>query len=129
MDFTPGYDLHVLTALPCWTKEWGLPVFFCLHWDVVPSTSRRKSLGYGIKSSFKSMECTFQSIVRTFKSIERAFKSLEWRICRASLAFSSHSTQKRTVRSKEFHRYLPADCLSIDGEGFPYRKVSHPWRK
>lgn len=109
MDFTPGYDLHVLTALPCWTKEWGVPVFFCLHWDVVPSTSRRKSLGYGIKSSFKSMECTFQSIVRPFKSIERVFKSLEWRICRASLAFSSRSTQKGTVRGKEFDRY----CLMI----------------
>ena len=62
----------------------GVPVFFCLHWDVVPSTSRRKSLGYGIKSSFKSMECTFQSIVWPFKSIERVFKSLERKIYRAS---------------------------------------------
>ncbi len=53
------------------------------------------------------MECTFQSIVRPFKSIERVFKSLEWKICRASLAFSSRSTQKGTVRGKEFDRYRP----------------------
>lgn len=95
--------------VPCWVKEWGLPVFFCLHWDVAPSTSRRKSLVYEKKSSFKSMECTFQSIVQPFKSIERAFESLEWRIYGASLAFSAHSVQKGTVRGKEFDRH----CLMI----------------
>ena len=55
------------------------------------------------------MECTFQSIVRPFKSIERVFKSLEWRIYRASWAFSSHGAQKGTVRGKEFDRH----CLMI----------------